>query len=234
MKLTQIFGASLFATALTAALPAFAITTSVTFGATTSEAAASTITFGASAVDNFAAVVGNAAAGDVVYSGSDAGVAYTYTDGALFSNTTLIRGVAARPPGSTGDYYSVGKNGVQQGVGTVTFSKGLSYFGFLWGSPDTYNSFSVFSGSTLLGTFDGTAIKVPANGDQSYARFFNVFAAPGQAITSVTFTSHGNAFETDNHAFTAMTTAVPEPETYAMLLAGLGLLGAAVRRKKSQ
>ena len=31
-----------------------------------------------------------------------------------------------------------------------------------------------------------------------------------------------------------ITTPVPEPETYAMLLAGLGLLGAAVRRKKSQ
>jgi type IV pilus assembly protein PilY1 len=28
--------------------------------------------------------------------------------------------------------------------------------------------------------------------------------------------------------------SVPEPETYAMLLAGLGLLGAAARRKKSQ
>ncbi len=28
-------------------------------------------------------------------------------------------------------------------------------------------------------------------------------------------------------------TAVPEPETYAMLLAGLGLVGAAVRRRRS-
>jgi hypothetical protein len=27
--------------------------------------------------------------------------------------------------------------------------------------------------------------------------------------------------------------AVPEPETYAMLLAGLGMLGAVARRKKS-
>ena len=37
----------------------------------------------------------------------------------------------------------------------------------------------------------------------------------------------------DNVVVTAVT-AVPEPETYALLLAGLGLLGAAVRRQKRQ
>jgi hypothetical protein len=50
----------------------------------------------------------------------------------------------------------------------------------------------------------------------------------------VTFTSGSNAFETDNHAFIASVTAVPEPETYALMLAGLGFLGAVVRRKKAQ
>lgn len=29
-------------------------------------------------------------------------------------------------------------------------------------------------------------------------------------------------------------TAVPEPETYALMLAGLGLMGAVVRRRKSK
>jgi hypothetical protein len=36
----------------------------------------------------------------------------------------------------------------------------------------------------------------------------------------------------DNLSITV--TAVPEPETYAMLLAGLGVLGAASRRKQKQ
>jgi hypothetical protein len=58
----------------------------------------------------------------------------------------------------------------------------------------------------------------------------NAFAGVGSKITSVAFYSTQNAFETDNHAFI---TAVPEPETYAMLLAGLGMLGFMLRRKSS-
>lgn len=37
-----------------------------------------------------------------------------------------------------------------------------------------------------------------------------------------------------NMAFTGSVTAVPEPETYALLLAGLGLVGACTRRRKAQ
>jgi hypothetical protein len=50
----------------------------------------------------------------------------------------------------------------------------------------------------------------------------------------------GGTVDTTNHTITAFTTdlspfaiaAVPEPETYAMLLAGLGLVGVAARRRK--
>lgn len=50
----------------------------------------------------------------------------------------------------------------------------------------------------------------------------------------------GGTVDTTNHTITAFTTdqlpfaiaAVPEPETYAMLLAGLGLVGMAARRRK--
>jgi hypothetical protein len=34
--------------------------------------------------------------------------------------------------------------------------------------------------------------------------------------------------------FVRNVTPVPEPETYAMLLAGLGLIGAAVKRRKAK
>lgn len=37
----------------------------------------------------------------------------------------------------------------------------------------------------------------------------------------------------DSGAFSVSVTAVPEPETYALMLAGLGLMGAIVRRRKA-
>ena len=39
--------------------------------------------------------------------------------------------------------------------------------------------------------------------------------------------------ETDRYQFTVVASPVPEPQTYAMMLAGLGLIGFTVRRRKS-
>jgi hypothetical protein len=214
-----------------------ALTTSTTFAAISGQAGAYTIDFGATTpINNVTSIVGNVAPGDQIYSGSALGNNFSYTDGALFNNTQLISGIAARPPGSTGNYLSVGNknsgNGAPSlGPSTLNFSKGVSYFGFLWGSPDSYNQVSFWNGATELASFDGSAIKAAPNGDQTYARFFNVYTVGNEVITKVIFKSNGMAFETDNHAFIS---SVPEPENYAMLLAGLGLIGAAVKRRKAK
>jgi hypothetical protein len=229
---TKILTSTAAAALLALALPAQAgITTFSTGSATSTQAGAFTIDFGNSPVKNNGSVVGNATAGDIVYSGTGLNNSFTYTDGALFSNSVLISGVAARPVGSTGDYLSVGNSGTSTGPSTLTFSKGLTYFGFLWGSPDGYNKVTFWNGSNKLGSFNGSAVLQPPNGNQSFASFFNVKTTGSDVITKVTFASTGMAFETDNHAFI---TAVPEPETYAMLLAGLGLMGAIVRRRTSR
>lgn len=211
------------------ALTANAMTTSVTSGSFSAIAGASTVDFGISPINNTAPVSG------ALPSGVLGGVSYAYAGGALFNfdaTSSLPNGTSARPPGSSDNFWSIGSSPVaQQGPGIVTFSTPVSYFGFLWGSPDSYNHVSFYDGTQLLATFDGSAIKVPPNGDQTYARYFNAFASSGEVITKVVFTSTTNAFETDNHAFIS---AVPEPETYAMLLAGLGLLGFAARRRKQQ
>jgi hypothetical protein len=185
-----------------ATIQAHALSTTVTAGPTSTESGAVTIDFD---------------------SAPPAG--WSYSGGALF--TTSIGGITAVPPGSTGNFWSVGPSGDQDGPGVVTLVGGASYYGFLWGSPDGYNTVSFYDGATLLGSFTGAAVYPPANGDQSIGRFFNAFAGAGETITRIEFASSQNAFETDNHAVIA----VPEPETYALMLAGLGVVGFVARRR---
>lgn len=156
----------------------------------------------------------------------------SYAGGALFNAS--IDGITARPPGSIGNFLSVGGSGGQSGPITVTLSATpATYFGFLWGSPDDYNHVDFYDGDELLKSLSGTDVFAnpnPANGFQGAfpnGQYFNAFAGSSERITRVVFRSGGNAFETDNLAM-----SVPEPGTYTMLLAGLGALGFVARRRK--
>jgi hypothetical protein len=209
-----------FATQAAVASAASPLTTWLTNGATSSEAGAVTFDFGASAAtDNTKAVVTgySATSGIASYSGGD-----------LFNLSVAgISGKAARPVGSTGNFWTIGAGE----TGTVTFSgQGVSYYGFLWGSPDiaNWNDVTFYNGATVLGHFDGTVTKL--NNAWPNSIFFNVSTGNGPAITSIKFTANQPAFEMDNHAMIA---AVPEPETYAMMVAGLALMGGIARRRKS-
>jgi hypothetical protein len=152
----------------------------------------------------------------------------TFNLGAVFN---VSNPNSAQPAGATGNFWSVGTSAGQTGPGAVALSTPVMYYGFLWGSSDEYNkvTFSVFDGSTT-NEYELTGLNVPSGtGVQSISRYLNVFAGSGETITGVTFASTGNAFETDNHAYSV--TAVPEVETYAMMLAGLGLMGTIARRR---
>ena len=228
-----VFAALMFG----AATAAHALSYTVTTGSFSSQAGAFTVDFGISTPNNTGPVAGNAAPGDVLVSGSAGGVNYSYTDGALFNFTpssSLPNGTSARPVGSTDNFWSIGVTpDTQDGPGIVNLGGGVSYYGFLWGSPDAsgWNTVKFYNGSTVIGTFDGSSILNPPNGNQNFARYFNVFADPGEVITKVSFAANTNAFETDNHAFIS---AVPEPEVYAMMGLGLGLMGWVGRRKRAQ
>lgn len=112
----------------------------------------------------------------------------------------------------------------------LSFSAGTTYVGFLWGSVDTYNTVTFYDGATVIASFVGGpgglgAGEVPlGDGNQAVAQYLN-FWAP--SITRVTFASSANAFEIDN------VSAVPEPGTYALMLAGLAAVGFVARRRSA-
>ncbi len=114
--------------------------------------------------------------------------------------------------------------GVTAGVSsTLTFSGGgVPYISFLWGSPDTYNILTVGT-SAGTQTFTTTSLGfLVSNGNQGFSQPVQFSASAGSSIRSLTFTNEPgrNAFEVANFSLTPVS-VVPEPETYALLLAGL-------------
>lgn len=212
MKLLQT---SLVAAAALCAVQAQAYTASITVGPTSMVAGVTTETF------EGAAVFARAGQWDL-FNSTDAGVGLT-GDGVY-----LAPGVSAQPQKgviSPNDKWASVAGGH---TATMSFAAGTKYVGFLWGSVDTYNTVTFFDGVTAIAAFTGGpgglgVNQVPSgNGDQSVAQYFNFYAS---SITSVEFKSGGNAFEIDN------VSAVPEPETYALMLAGLVGIGFMVRRR---
>lgn len=199
------------------------LTYSLTSGATSTQSGATTVNFGTSTPNNSAAVQNP-------LTSFSSGIA-SFSGGELFNTTTPgVSGVAARPVGSTDNFWSIEAGE----TGTVNFSSGISYYGFLWGSPDVnpWNDVKFYSGMTLLDSFGREKFQPPLmDNNWTTTSYLNIFTNGGPAITKITFSASQNAFETDNHAYIA---AVPEPETYAMMLAGLGLMGLVARRRKNR
>lgn len=72
------------------------------------------------------------------------------------------------------------------------------------------------------------------NNDTSFAfRILAAYDTTGAYVGTVGNYSTGGTIRFDNVSITGVS-AVPEPESYAMLLAGLGLMGALARRKAKQ
>ena len=138
---------------------------------------------------------------------------------------------AAKPFGlDTGDSFLAA--GPSSGTSaTLTFAnEGVDYISFLWGSPDLYNQLTVTSTGGVSQTFTAAGLGFSVtNGDQSFSQYVQFAGSDSNKITSLSFTNAPgiDAFESAN--FTV--TPVPEPQTYALLLAGLCAVGFMSRRK---
>jgi hypothetical protein len=147
--------------------------------------------------------------------------------------TASANGVRARPLGSTGGFISVGPSDGSPGTFSLTGLGPLNAVSFLWGSIDTYNTLQVLDqGGGVLASFTGSQVWSPANGNQTMTATNRLVrldfgGATKNSVGGLRFLSTNNAFEVDNIAVAA----VPEPATWAMMIGGFGLIGAAARRR---
>ena len=131
----------------------------------------------------------------------------------------------AAPHGDTTDYLAVAG-----GQSATLNTPLLQSFSMYIGSVDSYNHITFKGANGYEETVSGADLVALANGDQSSAgtnrRF--TFDFGKERVNQVIFHSDNDAFEFDNIA----AGAVPEPATWAMLIAGFGLVGASMRRRK--
>lgn len=117
------------------------------------------------------------------------------------------------------------------GPPVISFNGNLNNFIFSNGPPvDPYGATNWFS-------MNGTDIDYSNFGTLAPLRTASLYydqshSYSDASINGVALVGHG-AFDAGRWSLTSVT-PVPEPETYAMLLAGLGLLGFAARRRKQK
>ncbi len=118
---------------------------------------------------------------------------------------------------------------------TFNFTNPVDAFGFFVNGLQT----NIVPQQTIVYTSGASfsqTINMPSsiNGGGAFVGFIDY----GQLISSVTFNATNDILAFDDLRFGRSannpTTPVPEPETYAMMLAGLGLLGAIARRRKAK
>ena len=134
------------------------------------------------------------------------------------------------PEGSFAAYFGCLKASCGKINQTIATTPGAHYtFSFLYGSDgSTPNEFIAnFDGVTVFNTVDDLTDTRP----RFVAESFTVTATGPTTLVEFIGRNVPHYQALDN---VSVTTAVPEPENYAMLMAGLGVMGFIARRRKVQ
>ena len=123
------------------------------------------------------------------------------------------------PSGSVSSYSVLSTAAGFSTTATILLASTTS-FTFLWGSPDSFNSVTDSNGVTVTGSSFSSGL-----GNNAESKLYTFFDA--KPFTSLTFLTSGVAFEL------AVAAPVPEPETYALMLAGLAAMGFVARRRRN-
>jgi len=144
----------------------------------------------------------------------------SFSSGTVYTASTSIANVQTQPLFDTGTFLVVYPDG------QATFNLGgVQSFSFLWGSPDPTNAISINGGAFMTGA---SLLGAVANSDNVNTQWTTITAAAGGTLDTLTIQTPGKiAFEI------AVANPVPEPETYALMLAGLGAMAFVARRRKN-
>ncbi|MYM26959.1 PEP-CTERM sorting domain-containing protein [Duganella sp. CY15W] len=184
---------------------------------------------------------------------SNAGVQATAND----YRDVVNAAVASSPYGSTvlSSYDNVSNNAIFGAGSTNIAFKSTINFGV--GSGGTYSfRAGVDFGNGGAVFLDGQSVALTTSDmwwAGSYSNTGGIFAVNNQALSAgnhtltiyglegccdggqqVQYAVNGGAFQSFNNSSLQLAAAVPEPETYAMLLGGLGVVGAVSRRRRKQ
>lgn len=141
-------------------------------------------------------------------------------------NQGLTKGYSAPPANDLSRYLTLtaGKSA------TLASNSDLQSLSFYLGSADSYNYVSFLDGDALVQSFTGSQLVADANGDQfsdATNRSFH-FDFGTSKVNRVVFGSNGYSMELDDVLASAVS-AAPEPSTWALMIAGIAFLGAALR-----
>jgi len=153
---------------------------------------------------------------------------FGFTDVSSFDNdgtVTLLEGLST--------FYTVSQ--ISSLLGSSLFSVGIDTNQSSGGAEprQLLHSFEMLVGGISTQSYFGpTYINIGANGTGWSDAMLNGFSLEGLAgATTIQFRTHySNATNGTDAMFLA--SAIPEPETYAMMMAGLGLMGWVTRRRK--